>query len=881
MDSSDPTFELTLDPNRLAAQTEWLRRLARRLIQDVDAAEDIVQDTLVAALERPPRDAASEGGLRAWLRAVAQNLARMQRRSAGRRSAREGDYAAGRDTAAPASDDVVVRATEARRLIDAVLALDEPYRRTLLLSYQERLSAKEIAARTGVTADAARKRISRGLAQLRKQLGAEDDGSGRSWLAGLAVLARDPQLSVPIGAAAWTGGTIVTMKVVGSAAACALLLVLGYVLVTDEPGEAARREVVEIAGSGEDVSLLDAASDPAAAVVREDVARSEVAAGGDATEGFAPRRVVGRVVLADGRTPVAGASLRAPEETRSNSLRAPSGLVLGETDEQGRFELTLQPDDPAILLPGGLWVQHPDAFDVHVDSGDVPANADEELEVRTVALGGVLVKARTPDGAPLPGAKIEYSLDPTIGSDRQLWGYRRDFTAGTTDASGELRVRGLPVRMPIRFGFGGEWRKPAHVTIDPVRREAELVVIQEPWCSIRAQLEWPDGSPAVGAFASWHGTTGPSGTIDGTHGAADASGELRIGSLAEGGGMLSFGSRGYHAPVHVRVEPGVETDLGVLTLEPPVKVSGRVLPAIDGASLPEDLTVAAFRDGVLVTADRMDANPPRFELTVPRGPVVLAATVGGRWTPILPYTKPALGQLALDAPASDVELRLTSRRTTVIGRVEDASGDVQVVAFEPDAFVEMGSPFLLDGSSASATLEADGSFRFDLPPAAAARILLELEDGRSAYSSEVSLVAGTTVDLGTLGVAPGRVEARILDTEASGVENATLLAMSHDREQFSAHVSGADGAAALELAPGPYGVRADADADAAGAWRLVHVESGGAVALDVSHSGPGLFDGVVLGADGPVAGVALKTQRESPLTNLSWSATTGDDGRFA
>src|SRR5215813_5175843 len=58
-------------PEELLANAEWLRRLAVSLVGP-GAAEDVVQDTWVAALRRPP----PRGRLREWLAVVATNLAR-------------------------------------------------------------------------------------------------------------------------------------------------------------------------------------------------------------------------------------------------------------------------------------------------------------------------------------------------------------------------------------------------------------------------------------------------------------------------------------------------------------------------------------------------------------------------------------------------------------------------------------------------------------------------------------------------------------------------------------------------------------------------------------------------------------------------------------
>ena len=44
-----------LDPQLLLAQTDWVRDLARRLVRDSWRADDVAQETLLAAMTRPPR----------------------------------------------------------------------------------------------------------------------------------------------------------------------------------------------------------------------------------------------------------------------------------------------------------------------------------------------------------------------------------------------------------------------------------------------------------------------------------------------------------------------------------------------------------------------------------------------------------------------------------------------------------------------------------------------------------------------------------------------------------------------------------------------------------------------------------------------------------
>ncbi len=58
----------------LSAKSTWLRRLARSLVGS-DAADDAVQETMVAALRNPP---SLDRPVRPWLATVLQNVVRLQ-----------------------------------------------------------------------------------------------------------------------------------------------------------------------------------------------------------------------------------------------------------------------------------------------------------------------------------------------------------------------------------------------------------------------------------------------------------------------------------------------------------------------------------------------------------------------------------------------------------------------------------------------------------------------------------------------------------------------------------------------------------------------------------------------------------------------------------
>src|SRR5690606_35620319 len=148
----------------------WVRQLARRLLADPSLADDVAQEAWLAARSNAPTRAK---GLRPWLSTVVKNHIRRLARTDTRRAAREtasaqlcdGAHRSGHAAEDPAT--IVERAALHRELTSAVMDLDEPYRTAVLLRHLDELSAPEVATRQGISHDAARKRISRGLQMLR------------------------------------------------------------------------------------------------------------------------------------------------------------------------------------------------------------------------------------------------------------------------------------------------------------------------------------------------------------------------------------------------------------------------------------------------------------------------------------------------------------------------------------------------------------------------------------------------------------------------------------------------------------------------------------------------------------------------------------------
>jgi len=329
----------------LLADAAWVHRLARVLIRDAGAAEDVAQETLVAALER-----GGPAPSRRWLVAVLRNRVRLLYRGRTRRAARE--RAAARAEALEATSELATRADSLRRAVELVLALEEPYRGTVLLRYLEQLSAAAIAARQGVPVATVKTRLMRALERLRRAAG-EGEDARPAWLVALAA-ARGPARGGLL-----TGGVIVGSKTQMAALAALVLACLTAVpFAVRALGPRARGPQEAIAAASLEAG---AALEPAAAAAPAGEARTAIASAPEAER--EPRALAladelrllrGVVVDRLGRA-VPGARLDALfDPAASFSVlfwaepeREPAGS--GETDVDGRFALELAPGRPVEL----------------------------------------------------------------------------------------------------------------------------------------------------------------------------------------------------------------------------------------------------------------------------------------------------------------------------------------------------------------------------------------------------------------------------------------------------------------------------------------------------------------------------------------------------
>jgi RNA polymerase sigma-70 factor (ECF subfamily) len=122
-------------------------------------ADDLVQDVFLSAWTRLP-ELKEVGAFGGWLARIARNRATDH----GRRRREVLDP--GRERGRPSPP-----RAEARQALEAILALPEAYRETLLMRLVEGMTGPEIAEATGLTAGSVRVNLHRGMKLLRERLG--------------------------------------------------------------------------------------------------------------------------------------------------------------------------------------------------------------------------------------------------------------------------------------------------------------------------------------------------------------------------------------------------------------------------------------------------------------------------------------------------------------------------------------------------------------------------------------------------------------------------------------------------------------------------------------------------------------------------------------
>ena len=146
-----------------------LVRLARLFVDDLNAAEDLVQEAFIR-LARSAHRIEDRSKAAAYMRSIVLNLARDHNRRglvSLRHQLPEDDRRAG------AEDEIVLR-DDQRRVLDAVRELPTQQRNCVVLRYYEELGIAAIADSLGISENSVKTHLKRGMAALGRTLGEAD-----------------------------------------------------------------------------------------------------------------------------------------------------------------------------------------------------------------------------------------------------------------------------------------------------------------------------------------------------------------------------------------------------------------------------------------------------------------------------------------------------------------------------------------------------------------------------------------------------------------------------------------------------------------------------------------------------------------------------------
>ena len=173
----------------LEGHLDFVRRMARALVRDDHVAEDVVQETMMAAIAHRPSPSL---GLRVWLSSVLRRRVLLHFRTEQRRVARETLLVREQRGAIAGEAGRAMESIERTSLLGKSVAdLSDPYRTVVVLRYLDGLSPLEISRRLDRPVNTVNTQLQRGLERLRQSLDEGHDGDRRAWVVALLPHALD------------------------------------------------------------------------------------------------------------------------------------------------------------------------------------------------------------------------------------------------------------------------------------------------------------------------------------------------------------------------------------------------------------------------------------------------------------------------------------------------------------------------------------------------------------------------------------------------------------------------------------------------------------------------------------------------------------------
>ena len=438
--------------NELLAHEGWVRRLALQLSPNAEVAEDITQQTWLAALEAPPR-----ARTRRWLSRVLRNQAALHYRKQGSRSYHEHQSSLSRPS--EASDTVDQKREVHEALTSILLELDEPIRAPLMLRFWEGQDSYQIGEHLSVPASTVRWRLQQGISLLREQLNRRYGGESAKWLQALALFLPKRKTASVVAAAGVTGAVAWSWKHWLGAAVALLLLGWGASVSFQDLGS--------VQASDQDVAFLEEeasrveipAADSPLNSVRSELLRSEerdflaspaelTAPDESAARAPLARDVSVRVqVLDESGLPVQGATVFVEDHGQSAfdstvdakgvaTLRVPSAAFNGGGYPEAKGRLPIR--------ARAQGYQSSRLF--HLSPQAASHSLEESLSVR-ISHGGVRVSGQVHNdlGHAIEGARVAFAIDQPYQQDDRENGVMvtRAPLVTWTDANGAFDLDGL------------------------------------------------------------------------------------------------------------------------------------------------------------------------------------------------------------------------------------------------------------------------------------------------------------------------------------------------------------------------------------------------------------------------------------------------------
>jgi RNA polymerase sigma factor (sigma-70 family) len=488
----------------LLEHSDWLRTLAFRLITDPGTAEDVVQETWLAALRRPP---SKRGPPRPWLGKVLRNVIRNRHRAQIRRGDREALALA--EPVIPTPGELAREAEGQRIIAEAVAALPEPHRSVVVLRYFRGLDSSEIGRMRGVSASTVRGQLRHALDELRGRLDREHGGR-KSWAVLLLPFLPTSPTVTPTTTTATAMASTFWLKIALAVTALMFVPLFGGQFLSGPTPTTSTKSASNLAASSTAIAVLE----PAPTEARVSIYSSPTIT--DGAEGE-PATVRGSFQFPDG-SPVASLNVEISVDWTADdqqSFRGVPDFVDGTspvTDGAGHFEVSFE---TARTFSCRVSAKHPDHVLDRWSFRELQQGTRLDLGTVTLqrpgAIEGVLVRE---DGTPLTGESWKmygYQVLPGGMSGR----VRVSASVEVDRETGSFRLEELPpgtVSLRARSRLAGWVDGPALLTISDETIPAEVVYSgpdnsRRIAVSVRNELMSPLSTPGRGSIVL-HGTAG-------------------------------------------------------------------------------------------------------------------------------------------------------------------------------------------------------------------------------------------------------------------------------------------------------------------------------------------------------------------------------------